>query len=200
MRSWWQSQFWKVLKGILLSSQVILLWLRVKASNTWSTSISTTKMWQRFWQPKQLIHLAMAGLFVMTMRKYFALSSKKMRQILKNKSKKSIQGLMSLTMLAYLKLWRISIPTMPKVNTISQMWSGFSEKQERKLEPIRSKTLMKVSGLTTAWPLRQQKASCVVGLTKLTWSMEWALSIRMQPISISMLRSHKKCKSKPMLP
>ena len=26
-------------------------------------------------------------------------------------------------------------------------------------------------GLTTAWPLRQQKASCVVALTKLTWLM-----------------------------
>ena len=31
------------------------------------------------------------------------------------------------------------------------------------------KTLMKASGLTTAWPLRQQKASCVVALTKPTW-------------------------------
>ena len=46
----------------------------------------------------------MAGLFVMTMRKCFELLSKKMRQILKNKSKKSIQGLMSLTMRAFLKL------------------------------------------------------------------------------------------------
>ena len=51
-----------------------------------------------------LIHLAMVGLSVMTMRKCFASSSKKMRQILKSKSKKSIQERMSLTMPAFLKL------------------------------------------------------------------------------------------------
>ena len=48
--------------------------------------------------------VVMAGLSVMTMQKCFELLSKKMRQILKNKSKKSIQGLMSLTMRASLKL------------------------------------------------------------------------------------------------
>ena len=46
----------------------------------------------------------------------------------------------------------------------------FREKLVKKSEPIRSKTLMKALGLTTAWPLRQQKASCVVALTKLIWS------------------------------
>ena len=66
---------------------------------------------------------------------------------------------------------KISIPTMPKVNTISRMSSGFSVKLVKKSGPIRSKILMKVLGLTTAWPLQQQKASCVVALTKPTWSM-----------------------------
>ena len=46
---------------------------------------------------------AMVGLSVMTMRKCFESSSKRMRQILKNKLKKSIQELMSLTMRASLK-------------------------------------------------------------------------------------------------
>ena len=49
---------------------------------------------------------------------------------------------------------------------------GIFREAGEKLEPIRSKILMKVSGLTTALPLRQQKASCVVALTKPTWSME----------------------------
>ena len=49
---------------------------------------------------------------------------------------------------------------------------GIFREAGEKLGPIRSKILMKVSGLTTAWPLQQQKASCVVALTKPTWSME----------------------------
>ncbi len=70
MRSWWQSQSWKGLEGHTLVIAGILLWLQVKASNTWLTFISTTKMWQPFWQPKQLI-IWLWSVVAMTMRKCF---------------------------------------------------------------------------------------------------------------------------------
>ena len=133
MRSWWQSQSWKVLKGIPSSLQETLPLI---------TGDSLKHLIDFHINHKNVATILTAeaanpfgyGRIVRNDNgKCFASSSKKMRQILKNKSKKSIQGLMSLTMRAFLKLWRISIPTMPKVNTISQMWLGSSEKQREKV-------------------------------------------------------------------
>ncbi len=127
-------------------------------SQTWSTSISTTECGNDFDSPKQPIHLAMVGLSMWQCGS--ATSSNKDRQILrKTNQKKSIQGLMSLTV-AYLKLRR-------NINTNNaQRWILYHRCDQdfreagRKLEPIRLQRLWwKSLGLTTAWPLRQQKAS-----------------------------------------
>ena len=89
---------------------------------------------------------------------------------------------------------------MPKVNTISQMWIGIFREAGEKVGAYTLKDFDESLGVNDRVALATAEGIMRRRINQAHMVNGGALLIQMRPISMSMLRSHQKCKSKPMLP